>query len=271
MKPEITIDNRDGVNRAAVWLGKELLWLHFCRDDMPDLTGAVTKGRISRVIAGGKTAFVDCENGVNAHVRGLKGAVAGDKISLRITEAPRCGKAWGAIAADGEPIAPPPSPQQRAIADLKIDDIPFSAAADCAGRSARLDEIVSALLSPRVALGSGGEESGHIVIEQTEALVSIDVNAPESANPLSVNLSALREAAKQVLWRNLSGIVVVDLLKMKGRADNSKAMNALARAVEGDPANVRVGGVSRLGLLEFSRRRRGYSLQEIWPLPKTGG
>jgi len=122
-----------------------------------------------------------------------------------------------------------------------------------------LDEIIDELQESAVALPGGG----NLVIEPTEALVAIDVNGGEAANPLAVNLQAVREIARRIRLRNMAGIIVIDALKMKNRTDKAKVLNALDKAVANDPAGVQVFGLTKLGLIELTRSRRGPSLRAI--------
>lgn len=122
-----------------------------------------------------------------------------------------------------------------------------------------LDTAIAGLAVPRVPLDHGGS----LVIERTEALTAVDVNAGERGNPLAVNLEAAAEVARQLRLRNLGGIVVVDFVSMKGRGDGERLLAALSGAVADDPAQTQVYGLSRLGLVELTRARRGVPLAEI--------
>lgn len=122
-----------------------------------------------------------------------------------------------------------------------------------------LNDAIDALLSPRVPLAGGAS----LVIERTEALTVVDVNAGERGNALDVNLEAAAEIARQLRLRNLGGIVVVDFINMKGRGDGERLLGALTRAVEDDPAQAHVYGMSALGLVEMTRTRRGAALADV--------
>ncbi|WP_448191021.1 ribonuclease E/G [Azospirillum sp. sgz301742] len=122
-----------------------------------------------------------------------------------------------------------------------------------------LDEEIDTLLGPRVPLSAGGS----LVIERTEALTVVDVNAGERGNALDVNLEAAREIARQLRLRNVGGIVVVDFVNMKGRGDAERLLNALSAAVADDPAQTQVYGLSKLGLVEMTRARRGTALAAL--------
>lgn len=122
-----------------------------------------------------------------------------------------------------------------------------------------LDHAIAEVAGPRVPLGNGAS----LVIERTEALTVIDVNAGERGNALDVNLEAAVEIARQLRLRNVGGIVVVDFVNMKGRGDGERLLTALARAVEDDPAQTQVYGLSKLGLVEMTRNRRGIALADL--------
>ncbi|WP_448207225.1 ribonuclease E/G [Azospirillum sp. sgz302134] len=122
-----------------------------------------------------------------------------------------------------------------------------------------LDAEIEDLLGTRVPLSGGGS----LVIERTEAMTVVDVNAGERGNPLDVNLEAATEVARQLRLRNVGGIVVVDFVNMRNRGDAERLLNALSRAVEDDPAQTQVYGLSKLGLVEMTRARRGTALADL--------
>ena len=113
-------------------------------------------------------------------------------------------------------------------------------------------------LRPRVWLRSGGT----LVIEQTEALVSIDVNTGKyvgSRRPeetvLRTNLEAADEIARQLRLRDLGGIIVVDFIDMARPEHRREVIAALERALRRDRARTKVVGLSELGLLQLTRKR----------------
>lgn len=113
-------------------------------------------------------------------------------------------------------------------------------------------------LRPRVWLESGG----YIVIEPTEALVSIDVNtgksvqgtSPERTN-LETNLEAAQEIGRQMRLRDLGGIVVVDFVDLELPEHRTQLVDAMIAALRGDPARTQVLGLSPIGLLQLTRER----------------
>ncbi|WP_434624093.1 ribonuclease E/G [Azospirillum sp. B2RO_4] len=122
-----------------------------------------------------------------------------------------------------------------------------------------LDSAIAELLDVRVPLPLGGS----LVIERTEALTVVDVNAGERGNPLDVNLDAAAEIGRQLRLRNVGGIVVVDFVNMRSRGDAERVLAALSQAVESDPVQTQVYGMSKLGLVELTRARRGTPLAAL--------
>jgi ribonuclease E len=125
---------------------------------------------------------------------------------------------------------------------------------------------------PSVTLKSGG----YLVINPTEALVSIDVNSGRATKErhieetaLKTNLEAADEVARQLRLRDLGGLVVIDFIDMEDRRNNRKVEQRLRDALSSDRARIQVGRISSFGLLELSRQRLNPSLaeaqQEICP------
>jgi ribonuclease E len=123
-----------------------------------------------------------------------------------------------------------------------------------AGVEAQLD----AMFSNQVTLKSGG----YIVINQTEALVAIDVNSGRSTREhniedtaLRTNLEAADEIARQLRLRDLAGLIVLDLIDMEEARNNRAVERRLKDALKNDRARIQVGRISHFGLLEMSRQR----------------
>jgi ribonuclease G len=134
-------------------------------------------------------------------------------------------------------------------------------------------ERVEDAVQPRVALQSG--ES--ISIESTEAMTIIDVNLGSAAamRPnedservfLRANLAAAAEIARQIRLRNVGGIVVVDFIDLKNAAARRQVVDCLRSAAASDSAPVWIGPMSRLGLVELTRKRRGPTLSDMLTRP----
>ncbi len=129
------------------------------------------------------------------------------------------------------------------------------------GVEAQLD----AMLQPQVTLKSGG----YLVINQTEALVAIDVNSGKSTRQHSVeetaiqtNLEAADEVARQLRLRDLAGLIVIDFIDMDNRGNVRKVEQRLKDALKDDRARIQVGRISHFGLMEMSRQRMRSSVLE---------
>ena len=120
------------------------------------------------------------------------------------------------------------------------------------------EDQLSAMYDPVVQLKSGG----YIVINPTEALVSIDINSGRStkeygieATALNTNLEAAREIARQLRLRDMAGLVVIDFIDMEYGSNVRKVEKAMKDALKNDRARIQVGRISSFGLMEMSRQR----------------
>ena len=123
---------------------------------------------------------------------------------------------------------------------------------------AGVESQLDAMFSNQVTLKSGG----YIVINQTEALVSIDVNSGRSTREhniedtaLRTNLEAADEIARQLRLRDLAGLIVVDFIDMEESRNNRAVERRIKDALKNDRARIQVGRISHFGLLEMSRQR----------------
>jgi ribonuclease E len=120
------------------------------------------------------------------------------------------------------------------------------------------EDQLTAMYDPVVQLKSGG----YIVINPTEALVSIDINSGRStkehgieATAVSTNLEAAREIARQLRLRDMAGLVVIDFIDMEYNSNIRKVEKAMKDALKNDRARIQVGRISSFGLMEMSRQR----------------
>ena len=121
-----------------------------------------------------------------------------------------------------------------------------------------LTRELSRALCRKVNMKSGA----NLVIEQTEALVSIDVNSAHSINGrdkekavLKVNMEAAEECARQIRLRNLSGMILVDFINMEEKESYDQLMRYLAQSTAQDPMQVKVEDLTALGLVEMTRKK----------------
>jgi ribonuclease E len=129
------------------------------------------------------------------------------------------------------------------------------------GIEAQLDQM----FQPTVQLKSGG----YIVLNQTEALVAIDVNSGRATREHSIeetalktNLEAAAEIARQLRLRDLAGLIVIDFIDMEEKRNNRAVERKLKEALKSDRARIQVGRISHFGLLEMSRQRIRASVLE---------
>ncbi|MFD2053006.1 ribonuclease E/G [Mesorhizobium calcicola] len=140
------------------------------------------------------------------------------------------------------------------------------------GIEAQLDRM----LQPQVTLKSGG----YIIINQTEALVAIDVNSGRSTKEHSIedtalhtNLEAAEEVARQLRLRDLAGLIVIDFIDMEENRNNRSVEKRLKDHLKNDRARIQVGRISHFGLMEMSRQRIRASVLEstMKPCSHCGG
>ncbi len=121
-----------------------------------------------------------------------------------------------------------------------------------------VEDQLSAMYSPEVQLKSGG----YLVINPTEALVSIDINSGRStrehgieATAVKTNMEAAAEIARQLRLRDMAGLVVIDFIDMDRNGNVRKVERAMRDALKNDRARIQVGRISSFGLMEMSRQR----------------
>jgi len=129
----------------------------------------------------------------------------------------------------------------------------------------QVETQIDAIHSPVVQLRSGG----YIVINPTEALVSIDVNSGKSTRERNIeetayktNLEAADEVARQLRLRDLAGLIVIDFIDMEEPRNNASVERRMKEAMKNDRARIQLGRISAFGLLELSRQRLRPSLLE---------
>jgi Ribonuclease G/E len=129
-----------------------------------------------------------------------------------------------------------------------------------------LDELFDAALEPVVGLPGGGR----LIIEPVTALTAIDVDASGRKSPggthklaLDLNRAAAREAGRQIRLRGIGGVVAIDFLPLKKKADQAILAQTLKGAFKGDHAKVDIAPASRFAVVELARQRLGRALHEI--------
>ena len=122
----------------------------------------------------------------------------------------------------------------------------------------QLEDQIASIYKKEASLKSGG----FLVVEQTEAMVTIDVNSGKSTKKKNIeetafhtNLEACEEVARQLRLRDMGGLIVVDFIDMKERKHKAEITKALKKHLKSDKAKTKVGGITKFGLLEMSRQR----------------
>lgn len=130
----------------------------------------------------------------------------------------------------------------------------------------QVESHLEAMYQPIVQLKSGG----YIVINPTEALISIDVNSGRATKEhnieetaLKTNLEAAEEVARQLRLRDMAGLVVIDFIDMEERSNNRAVERRMKEVLKSDRARIQVGRISSFGLMEMSRQRLRSNLLEV--------
>ena len=133
-----------------------------------------------------------------------------------------------------------------------------------------VDDEIRKTLRPKVWLKSGG----YLVIQQTEALIVIDVNTGKYVGKQSLeetvvhtNLEAAGEIARQLRLRNLGGIIIIDFIDMTAKEDQQQVINVLETALARDKTKSQVLGLTQLGLVEMTRKKVGQTLAVRYTSP----
>ncbi|MCQ8782532.1 Rne/Rng family ribonuclease [Mangrovibrevibacter kandeliae] len=149
-------------------------------------------------------------------------------------------------------------PSQAKVVQPYREQVPIFARQ---GIEAQLDRM----LQPQVTLKSGG----YIIINQTEALVAIDVNSGRSTREHSIedtafrtNMEAAEEVARQLRLRDLAGLIVIDFIDMEEKRNNRSVEKKLKDCLKDDRARIQLGRISHFGLMEMSRQRIRASVLE---------
>jgi len=143
------------------------------------------------------------------------------------------------------------APKQTGIVKLHKSDKPIFT-------RFQLEDQIATIFDNRVTLKSGGS----VVLERTEALVAIDVNSGKGTHKknieetaLMTNIEAAAEIARQLRIRDLGGLIVIDFIDMREHKNRSQVEKTLRAAMKQDRARVKIGRISKFGLLELSRQR----------------
>jgi hypothetical protein len=276
------LHHKNPLGEAALLVDKnQLQEIVFCSFDDPDPVGNVYAGRVIAVNETAGGAFIDLGLKTAGYLplkRAPKGLHQGQTIGVEIDRASMGDKGprLKLSKLDFSPSAEAPALLQfapsvvlHALKNWQVDivsdcgelrrerlDVEIISGADFIFDAADLEEILDSISSRQISLPSGG----NIVIEQTAALVAIDVNSGDhqgssnASGALAVNLEAIECLARQLVWRDLSGVIVIDFLRLKGKRDRQKLMQAIHDKL--DDA-CQTGGFTATGLFDLTRQRQG--------------
>jgi ribonuclease E len=130
----------------------------------------------------------------------------------------------------------------------------------------QLEEQIRVIYQDRVELKSGG----YIIINPTEAMITIDVNSGRASNKRNIeetafktNIEAAEEIARQLRLRDLGGLIVIDFIDMRDRKHDAEVEKTFKKALSVDRARIQSSRISRFGILELSRQKKQSTIQEI--------
>lgn len=270
----IVASDNIGETRAAVIDGDRAVELHLERWSeraVRAVRGEVFRARVRRVDASINGAFCDIGKGKDGFLPFGKAGRPDDvregaAIGVQIAREEFQDKGPTLALFDVEPgdapetiAAAPPLAERLAM----MFDAPVRTPKEA---EIELDELFDAALEPVVAIPGGGR----LVIEPVTALTAIDVDAAgrKAAGgthklALDLNRAAAREAGRQIRLRGLGGVVAIDFLPLKKKADQAILAQTLQGAFKGDPAKVDIAPASRFAVVELARQRLGRALHEI--------
>lgn len=250
---EIWVCREGGLTRAVLLSGKKLLALEVDHEACSPRAGAHYVAKVLRLNTALKVAELDLGGGQTAFLSAPK--VKAGELLLVEWAAPAMRSKQAVV----KPLAGEASGTPRfledgpdAVARLSGTAVPVREVSPDDFERLDLNTRISALTS-RMAVFKGGS----LVVDQTEAATVIDVNG--TLAPAALNRAALQEVARQLRLRNLSGIILVDLV---GKPDRGLC-DVLRDATREDPCRVDVYGLSKLGILELTRELRGWPLSRL--------
>ena len=197
-----------------------------------------------------RTCYTLLEQGTPPYIQSLRDAKKGTLAEV-ITDVPEYAgqiEAW--LAEEG---------QEEKLVRYEDENLPLM-------KLYRLESVLKSATDRRVWMKSGG----YLVIEPTEALTVIDVNTGKYTGKktpaetiLKINLEAAHEVARQLSLRNLSGIIIVDFIDMESKEDQETLMRTLGEELSRDPVKTILVDMTRLGLVEITRKKVRRPLHEI--------
>lgn len=264
-KAELWVEKRGPLTIALILEGGKITAIEVDHDDLKPRSGDVLPGKIARMMPKLRAAEVETSAGLAFLDLGKKKMKVGDKVNVEWLS-PAVRQKLQVVNLAGA-VAKGPSALERVVAGRVVKLARVQAAlkkeAEALGLTIELekspfelmdlDAQIEGLLARHVPLAGGAG----LVIDRTEALTVIDVNG--GSQGVAANKAALVEIARQLRLRNIGGVVLIDIVG-KGSAT---MLEELRRATSDDPCPVEVFGITKLGLIEMARARRGYELSRV--------
>jgi Ribonuclease G/E len=250
MKRRAVVENAIGETRAAVYEGRRLVELHLSRESQAHLpqAGDIYLARIQSLEPSLNGAFLDLggkEPGFLSFTRqsGMPRLTEGQLLQVSVSRAAEADKAavvkFIEVVDSGKP-GPIQKLNLQERLSKRFENITFDEASVSA-----IDNAIERDLAIK-----GG---GSITIEQTQALLAIDVDKGQGTSALDVGIAASNLISSQLRLRGLGGLVVIDFPNLRQTRQRNQLLKALERAFENDPAIVKIAPVSRFGCVELTR------------------
>ena len=275
MNRQILIEENVGETRAAVAENGRIVELHLDRwseQGQRAVEGEVYRGRVRRVEPALNAAFVDIGVGEEGFLPfgksgRPKGLHEGAAIGVRIAREAHAEKGPNLAMVEVEPGDAPECLEPAAILAQRLVKAYGDAEAVWADETDHdLEAVFEEALDPFAPVPGGGS----LYIEQTRAMVTVDVDAEGRKGQgnaaqlaAALNVSAAKEAARQIRLRGLGGIAAIDFVHMRAQPDRKAVEQALRGAFKRDRAKVDVAPLSQFCVGELARQRRTRSLAEI--------
>jgi len=261
VKRRCVIEEAVGETRAAIYVGGQLCELYVQRwsDAGKPRAGDVFCGRIRAVDKGLAAAFVDLGSGPDgllkfANAPGAPRFKEGQNLIVSVSRETEAGK--GPVLkfnrmSEGDPVG-------RLSGMNFTEFITARFGKGCKFETAAVSSIDDAV-ETELAIPGGGT----IAIEHTRALVAIDIDKGAAQSGYAVCLSASQLIAQQLRLRGIGGLIVIDFPNLRQAKQREGLIRALEEAFSDDPNTVKIGGLSRFGLVELTRSKPRASLDEV--------
>lgn len=248
-----------GETRAAVYEAKTLKELHVRRDSQAShpFAGDVFDGRVVTIDKNLDAAFVDIGHGPQGFFRfaispGAPRVKEGDMMRFEIVRQSEDSKGPILKYSGHTDASKPAKVSGQSLMERLQSRYPGAKT-----ETGQVPDILHAV-EPSVALQGGGE----ITLEQTRALVAIDVDTGIAVSKAKVAIAAAKASARELRLRGMGGLVVIDFPNLRKKRDQEQVHSTLVSAFKHDPDNVKIGPFTMFGTIELVRQKFGPSLMD---------